>query len=157
MFNMSKKSMMAEAVMPKKRSMMKTSMMITGATLAGVGAYASYKAIKNRNEQNQMNMAFDDDYGYNDFDFDYSPHYDNCHRQHKNDYNELKEKVNEFNNSHKVSSGNKDHNHQHHHENHSGHNFHIKAKEEVEKSDPVKFESKVDNKVESKKNNNAMK
>ncbi len=57
MFNMSKKSMMTDAIMPKKRSMMKTSMMITGATLAGVGAYASYKAIRNNSQQNQMNMS----------------------------------------------------------------------------------------------------
>lgn len=155
MFNMSKKSMMADAIMPKKRSMMKTSMMITGATLAGVGAYASYKAIRNNSQQNQMNMSFDDDYGYNDFDYNYGTHYGNCHRQHNNDYNELKKKVNEFNNSHKVSSGYQDH--KDHHHNHQGdnkgHNYHINAKND----EKAKVENKVENKMDNKKNDSTVK
>lgn len=85
--------------MHKKDDGMSKPMMITGAVITGVGAYAVYKMVKSRKSNSQMvntnyygNSDYDD-YKYDEFDYDCD-----C-RDTKQDYEyeELKKKVKEFN------------------------------------------------------------
>lgn len=166
MFNMSKKAMMAEAMMPKKRSMMKTSMMVAGATMAGVGAYASYKAIKNKMGSNMgyydnCYSEYNDGSYYNDANFDYGPQNYGSNMSRDNEYEELKNKVNEFNNCHKLGGNGHHHDHKghkhncnHHHKDKAthdkesqGYNYTIEAAAANVKSMPSNMENKSEDKA----------
>jgi len=72
----------------------------TGAVLAGVGAYLSYKAIKNHKQKSQK----EDDYYLTDNECDIY-NYDDLE---ENEKNELEEKVNEFN-SRRINHDNSPH------------------------------------------------
>ncbi|MCC0666956.1 hypothetical protein [Clostridioides sp. ZZV14-6153] len=88
--------------MNKKDDGMSKPMMFAGAVITGVGAYATYRMIKNIKSKSQMSQMIDKEYygnnQYNDYKYDEFGYECDCSDKKQDyEYEELKKKVREFN------------------------------------------------------------